>query len=211
MIFKALLSAVLFLCFILSTFGQMRRYRDERDVQYTLNQHLRPGERLLWCSGPELGIVFSKKDRFLVPFSMFWLGFSLFWEYLAIYVMDAPLFMPIFGSFFVLIGLYIFIGRFFHDALIRKNTYYGITNQRALILTGIRSKKLISKLLDQIENVTIEENTDRSGTIYLDQQSIAKTKAVNFGSLNTPLSFQRIPEAFTVYNLINEHAKKTHT
>ena len=38
------------------------------------------GERMVWWGQPAQGLLFTSKDWFMVPFSLMFLGFSVFWE-----------------------------------------------------------------------------------------------------------------------------------
>ncbi|MFR7478329.1 MAG: hypothetical protein ACLUUJ_05715 [Acutalibacteraceae bacterium] len=73
--------------------------------------YLTPGEIVVWQGRPEKGNLFMPADAFLLFFSIFWLGFSLFWEYM-VFIGGAPLPFLLFGVPFVLIGLYLLFGRF---------------------------------------------------------------------------------------------------
>jgi hypothetical protein len=42
----------------------------DADAQLQLEPHLRPGERLLWCGGPDPLVRLTPADGFLIPFSM---------------------------------------------------------------------------------------------------------------------------------------------
>jgi hypothetical protein len=42
--------------------------------------HLVGGEKILWVGRPDPAKIFSKSDRFAIPFSLMWGGFALFWE-----------------------------------------------------------------------------------------------------------------------------------
>src|SRR4051812_42746606 len=99
------------------------------------NGQLFPNERILWQGRPRQGIFLRGSDVALIPFSLVWLGVAVFCETM-VFSMDA-LFFSLFGLPFVLMGIYLVIGRFFHEAWQRSKTHYAVTNQRILILSGI--------------------------------------------------------------------------
>ena len=105
-----------------------------RDIAKILEKQLFPNERLLWAGQPKQGIVFRGSDLFLIPFSLLWAAFAFYWEWTA-YTSGAPLFFLMFGGVFVVVGIYVVLGRFFVDAFVRSKTYYGISNNRILIAT----------------------------------------------------------------------------
>ena len=37
------------------------------------------GERVMWSGRPARGVMFTARDIFLVPFSVVWVGFAIFW------------------------------------------------------------------------------------------------------------------------------------
>src|SRR6476659_2074117 len=94
-----------------------------------INRELTPGERLLWSGQPLPGIRLRASDAFVIPFSILWCGFALFWEFTAV-TKGAPFFFMLWGIPFVLAGLYFVFGRFFIDAGTRERTYYGVTSDR---------------------------------------------------------------------------------
>jgi hypothetical protein len=136
----------------------------EIEDQQTLMRYVQPGESLLWAGRPPRGILFRKSDVFLIPFSLVWGGFAFFWEYSA-YTAGAPLIFLLFGGFFVVMGVHLSVGRFLIDMLQRSRTVYGLTNGRALILTGIFSQTLKSFDLKMITDASLDEMADRRGTI----------------------------------------------
>jgi hypothetical protein len=103
------------------------------DAYLQLQPHLRPNERLLWCGRPDPRVWFTAADAFMIPFSILWGGFAIFWE---VGVSGGPIFAVIWGIPFVAIGLYMIFGRFFYKHYRKKRTCYGITDQRALVAIG---------------------------------------------------------------------------
>ncbi len=72
------------------------------------------GERQLWSGWPRQGIVVRSSDALVMPFSCLWAGFAVFWE-LSVWRTSAPFPFLLFGVPFLLVGLYITIGRFFFE------------------------------------------------------------------------------------------------
>ena len=139
-------------------------------INYEIENELRPDlssdEKLIWTGKPKTGIVFRSSDVFLIPFSLFWAGFAVFWE-TSVLATDAPFFFKLWGIPFVLVGLYITVGRFFLDAKKRANTIYGITNDRIIIKTGLFSREIKSLNIRTLSDITINQKADNSGTITL--------------------------------------------
>lgn len=107
------------------------------DPMGQVRQHLRDNERLLWHGVPDPAVVFTGEDAFLVPFSIMWCAFAIFWES-GVLSAGAPFPFGLFGIPFVVIGLYFVAGRFFYKAYRKRRTEYAITSRRAMI-TGPRS------------------------------------------------------------------------
>ena len=93
-------------------------------------------ELLLWSGRPPRGLLLRTMDFFLIPFSLFWCGFALFWES-TVFAMHAPFFFKLWGLPFVAVGLYFVVGRFFVDAWIRGRTLYAVTNERVIIARAV--------------------------------------------------------------------------
>lgn len=112
-----------------------------------MKPHLFPGERVLWTGQPKQGLALSGRDAFLIPFSLLWGGGAIFWN---VQVWSFPetgqggpeWFFRLWGLPFLIAGVYLIIGRFIHDAALRKNALYGVTDQRVLLIRGLTSSKL---------------------------------------------------------------------
>ena len=136
------------------------------DLEEELRPNLSSGEKLIWTGKPKTGIVFRSSDVFMIPFSLLWGGFALFWE-TGVIATGAPFFFKLWGIPFVLVGIYITVGRFFVDAKKRANTIYGITSDRIIIKSGIFSREIKSLNIRTLSDITISQKADNSGTITL--------------------------------------------
>ncbi len=103
-----------------------------------LEPYLRPGEQLLWAGRPDPAVHLTPADVFVIPFSLLWGGFALFWTYSAA-AGGAPLPFVLFGVPFVALGLYMLVGRFVYKAQRKRATAYGVTTERVLVAVGDRS------------------------------------------------------------------------
>ena len=133
------------------------------DPTTELSDELESGEKLLWSGRPRQGIVFRSSDIFLIPFSLLWGGFAIFWEVAVLYAtsrsgINTPqavkFVFPRFGLPFVVIGFYMIFGRFFTDSAQRRKTVYGITDQRVIIRSGLFSRATKSLNLRTLSDVT---------------------------------------------------------
>ncbi len=108
-------------------------------------------------------------DAFLIPFSLLWAGFAIFWEAAVIRVETTPLFFKLWGVPFVLMGLYLVVGRFFVDAWSRRALRYAVTDKRIPILRQGRSTKLTALPIDRLPALTLIERQSGRGTIQFDR------------------------------------------
>ena len=131
-----------------------------------LQQHLETNETLVWTGKPKTGIVFRSTDLFLIPFSLLWCGFAIFWFTTAL-SSGAPFFFALFGIPFVIMGLIFVFGRFIIDAKQRENTYYGITEDRIIIKSGVFKKSIQSLNIKTLSDIEYVEKNDGSGTITI--------------------------------------------
>ena len=129
--------------------------------------HMLAGETILWTGQPAQGLMLTGRDGLLIPFSLFWGGFAIFWESTVARMPKAPAFMALFGVPFVLVGLYLIFGRFLVDAWVRGATSYALTNQRILIARQRPTRSFTAIDVDRLTDATLTERTDGSGTIVL--------------------------------------------
>lgn len=180
------------------------------DHRAVVSAELEEGEELLWSAQPRQGILLRPADAFMIPFSLVWGGFSIFWEY-EVVTGEAPLIMALFGLPFVVIGLYLIAGRFYYDILLRQKTFYGITDRRVIILSGIRAKQARYIAFDEIENLQRFENRDGSGAIVLGFESIATAYESQMpipGRMEATPQFHDLSDVHTPFELIQEQVAR---
>ena len=171
---------------------------------------LLPGERVLWAGQPSSGIVFTPMDRFLIPFSLLWAGFAVFWN-ASVWLSDAPIFFRLWGLPFLLAGAYIAVGRFFHDRHFRRKTSYRVTDKRIIIDRAGRSQKSLDvRRLPQIE---LSERADGTGTIRFGTSPNmfgANGLSIWSPALDPTPQFVRIERARNAYDIIQRAAATPH-
>lgn len=105
------------------------------DLNQTFRRYLHPGEQLVWTGRPDPDVMFTPADLFLVPFSLIWGGFAIFWEVAAVTMVESA-FFRLWGVPFVLFGLYFIVGRFIYKRWKKRRTAYALTTERALVAVG---------------------------------------------------------------------------
>jgi hypothetical protein len=130
----------------------------------TISRYLSSEESLLWAGRPPQGLLLRPSDALYFPFTLLWAGFAVFWEY-SVITSNAPFFFRLWGIPFVLVGLYIVVGRFFVDAHARSRTTYGLTSQRVLIVSESIRREIKSLPLRTLSDVSLSERSNGSGTI----------------------------------------------
>ncbi len=185
-----------------------------------IQPELAPGERLLWAGQPKASTIFHKEDGFLIPFSLMWGGFAIFWEASAAglwgntprpHPHPAPFFFLLWGVPFVLIGQYLIWGRFFYAAWKKKRTHYGVTDRRVIVVQNGRTRQMSSAYIDTLPALVKEVGKDGSGTLRFTQampqgrNGGASWNAMAVGAIPT---FVDIDDLDAVYRLISDLREK---
>jgi hypothetical protein len=184
------------------------------NAEKSISSELSTGEQLVWSGRPRTGIRLTGADTFLIPFSLVWCGFAVFWEK-SVLKMGAAGFFPLFGLMFVVAGLYFVFGRFIADAIRRGKTFYGLTPRRAIIVSRIFNRHVKSIDLASLDEISVSERADHSGTISLGAPSGMNAWAAGMMGPSWPGAAKYLPPAFemiegvkAVYEKIREHRGK---
>ena len=174
-----------------------------------ISSRLLSGERLLWTGAPGQGLRLSSRDGLLIPFSLVWCGFAVFWEVSVLSTSRAPGFFPLWGLMFVCIGLYFVFGRFIVDALLRKDTQYALTDQRILIVRGGLFSKLTTLSLSNLPELRLSEGANARGTISFGNESAFGSRGFGVWSPSTSSTpqFFAIPAVRSVFDKIQLAAR----
>src|SRR5512138_2866385 len=164
---------------------------------------LNPGERIIWSGQPQQGLTLRPADIFMIPFSLMWGGFAIFWELTAV-AGGAPFFFTLWGVPFVLVGLYVIFGRFFVDSIQRSKTYYAITNERAIIISGLFNQNTKSLDLKKLPEINLNTKSNGRGTITFGASHpmawmYAGSGFPNMGRYHVAPSFEMVDDAKMVY------------
>jgi len=176
------------------------------DATTILKSELGSGERLIWAGQPRQGTIFRPSEIFMTPFALLWGGFAFFWEWQVIQK-GAPAFFVLFGIPFVLIGIYLIAGRFILEAKQRERTYYGVTNERVLIISGLLGRKIKSLSLHNLSDLSLTEGSNGEGSVLFGSGAPFSSWFSGFSAwpgMDAYMAprFDLIPNAKSVYNTI---------
>jgi len=139
-----------------------------------LQPELLSGESIYWSGMPNPGRIFHSDDWALIPFSLLWGGFAIFWEASVLGYLNfgskssahsAPSFFVLWGIPFILYGQYMIWGRFIVDGWLKRRTFYAVTNRRVLIFQeGWKAKRRLI-FLESLPEISREGTT--TGTLWL--------------------------------------------
>ena len=113
-----------------------------------------------------------------------------------------------FGVPFVLMGCYIAFGRIVMEAITYRQTYYGLTDQRILIVSGLLVHEVTRLDLNTITEVTLQQRFGDAGTILfgVEGQSGRLPRDSSWLSTNhhRPPRFEQLVDAEYVVWLIHQ-------
>ena len=167
--------------------------------------NLGPDERIIWSGQPTQGLRFAPQDILAVPFAAFWLLMVV--TIFGVVATDATDVNPVafvMLPMFVLVGLYMLVGRFFVDIIARRRTHYVLTNQRALIESGLFTANKNSVNLAAAAEMQFQGGRKGRGTIKFGSTNVFYAMVPpswpGAGSVLPP-TFHDVEDAERIYGL----------
>jgi hypothetical protein len=161
---------------------------------------------LLWEGRPDINAFSLRGAWFLLPFSVLWGGFALFWE-AGVLTSHAPIFFSLWGIPFVVAGLYLIFGRIPVARREARLTRYAITDRRVLLLRGAFRQQLTEIDLKDIPSPQLERGRGATGTITFGSSASpfrAPPGWPTLGMYAQALAFLVIPDADRVYRILQD-------
>jgi hypothetical protein len=161
-------------------------------------------ERVLWSGQPRRGLMLRGADAFAIPFSLIWGGGASMGAWASFHGRDP--FGMLVGGAFALMGLYLIFRRFFVDAAQRRRTFYAVTNERIIIVSGLLSRSVKSLSLRTLDQIDLSSRASGEGTISFGRSMYGSFTLAGWAGMKgyLPPMFERIPDAAEVARLIRD-------
>ncbi|MGA7064191.1 MAG: hypothetical protein WBY69_23510 [Candidatus Acidiferrales bacterium] len=192
-----------------------------QDSIVAIQPELLSGETIVWAGQPNTRVIFHKQDLYMVPFSLLWGGFAVFWEASVAGLWGSNgkpgtpwSFGMVWGIPFVVAGQYFIWGRFFYDAWLKRRTYYALTNRRVIAVQNGWSRRMASSYLDSLPNLVKEDGANGVGTLRFNQSDLLSSKqrqlaAWNALSVGDVPTFVDVEDVDSIYRLISDGRDRT--
>lgn len=164
------------------------------------------GERVVWSGRPRQGLMLRGIDAFAIPFALLWTSIPLVGALSTLRGPKGNYFALIPTLPFILIGLYILVGRFFIDAAQRRRTFYALTNERILIVSGMWTRNVRSLSLGSLGQIDVSARASGDGTIKFGSSAFGSFSLAGWPGTKgyLPPMFEMIPDAAAVAKLIRD-------
>jgi Bacterial PH domain len=174
--------------------------------QQIIKSQISGSEQILWVGRPRQECFFRTTDAWGIPFTLLYSGFLAFLSFY-FWSNESVWFFKLMGVPFLIFGLYLVVGRFFVDFLQRKKTFYGITNERIIIVSGVFSQETKYIDLEGLTETSIEESQNGYGTITFGRDEINDSNNWFYSNDNDTNviyapKFKHIPNAKNVHEII---------
>lgn len=133
---------------------------------------LLPGETLLWTGRPDTAKHFARADRYQIPFSLVVCGYFVYRFGRSITEggysgsLDVLSLLAV-AALLAVVTFYLLFGRFWLKRRTKLQTYYAITNLRALALISGTPSRLQSRFLDPSAGLKKQAGNNGSGSLII--------------------------------------------
>ncbi len=174
----------------------------------------------MWGGQPSNRVIFHKSDGLMIPFSLLWGGFAIFWEASVLgltfgnFSKAAPSFFGLWGIPFVVIGQYMIWGRFLYAAWLKPRTFYAVTDRRVIVVQKGFSRHVVSAFIDTLPSINQEQSGAEFGSVRFGAAPPVITSRRGTTGSMTPIAvneneapcFMDIPAADVraVYNMVSD-------
>lgn len=147
------------------------RHAIRNDPELALEPELGAGERLIWSGQPRRGICLRASDVVFIPASLLGLVFAFVFSAIVVGLINkgggggVTILFALFALPIVVTAIYLAFGRFVADAVSRAHTFYGVTNERIIIVSGMLIRKTVSLDLRLLSEISVTDKSNGSGTI----------------------------------------------
>ena len=180
------------------------------DSEEEAKRHLKPGEALVWAGFPRQGLVLRPNDPLMMVAVLAFCAIGAFIEYALIAGGGSVVSTLWRDSSFLLLGLYVLVGRHLLDTIIRSRVAYALTDHRVLFFSGFLSRSVRAFDVRTLSRVSLEDGKAGVGSVILGSESRwFSLRGVTWPGaqlLQAP-TFELIPNAYQVYWLIREMRK----
>lgn len=174
---------------------------------------LLPGERIVWSGEPVRHRLLRIDDVFLIPFSLMWGGFVLFFAAGAVFGQVHDPIAMVCAVPLVLLALYLVFGRFVVRSIASRKARYLVTDRRVVVTGGVTGRAVGTEYLAALPPPVITENEDGSGDLAFGAFPNGFGGYNGFGTHRrpgwtlgfesvTPFRFRDIPDVVRVRDLI---------
>jgi hypothetical protein len=194
-----------------------------QDSMAMIQPELTSGESFVWAGQPNTGVIFHREDLFLIPFSLLWGGFAIFWEAGVSGLLGFGnrsggtwSFGILWGIPFVLIGQYLIWGRFIYTAWLKRRTYYAVTHRRVIVVQNSWKRQLASAYIDTLPTLIKEGGSNGIGILRFAQSEPMSSRSRGWGAWNglsvgSVPTFMDIEDVDSVYRLVSDLREKART
>jgi hypothetical protein len=189
-----------------------------QDAWRVIQPGLIAGESICWAGQPNTSVIFHKDDAFLIPVSLLWGGFMMFWEAVVAgpFRSHGPwVFGMLFGIPFVVYAQFLIWGRFLYAAWKKKRTFYAVTTRRVIVVQQVWRRQTASADIETLPTLTREKGSNGTGTLRFAKWEIEHPGAQQLGwtrfdvmALGIVPTFVDIDNVDSVYQMVSDLREK---